>query len=62
MKLAKALQITDRPSDFTHNEQIIARLTLAQEIRHIRRLCDKLLEAEPDCVGVKTIRDELDAS
>lgn len=62
MKLARALEISDRPSDFTHNEQIIARITLAAEIRAVRTMCDMWLEREPDCAGVRAIRDELEQS
>lgn len=59
MNLETALRISDRPNDYTHNEQVIARLTLAQGIRLVRGMCDVWLEREPDCAGVRAIRDEL---
>lgn len=62
MKLEQALEVSDRPSDFTHNEQVIARLTLAQGIRTVRGMCEMWLEREPDCAGVRAIRDELEES
>ena len=59
MDLETALEISDHPNTHTHNEQVIARLTLAHGIRRVLSMCEVWLEREPDCAGVRAIRDEL---
>lgn len=62
MTIEEALAISDRPNDYTHNQQIIARITLAAGVRQALRMCETWLEREPECAGVRAIRDELRAS
>lgn len=59
MTVDKALAISDQPNRYTHNEQVIARITPAAAVRATLGMCEVWAAREPDCAGVRAIRDEL---
>lgn len=59
MNVDQALAIADDPRKYTHNEQVIARIILAAAVRTTLSMCEVWAAREPDCAGVRAIRDEL---